>query len=152
VIFSEFQCPYCSKAKPAMREMIETYGDKLRMVFKHLPLGFHPNAKPAAKAALAAGRQGKFWEYHDELFENQRNLTPETFDKIARDLGLEMDKFNADMKDPALEQQITNDLAQAAKVGARGTPTWFVNGRRVVGARPFSQFKPIIEEELKKAG
>jgi protein-disulfide isomerase len=149
--FSEFQCPFCSRVNPTIAKVLETYGDKVRVVFKHNPLSFHKDAKPAAKAALAAGAQGKFWEMHDLLFTQQKNLKPETFTGFAKQLGLDMARFDADMKSAEFDKQIASDMALAARFGARGTPNFFVNGRNLRGAQPFPNFQKLIDEEIKKA-
>ena len=131
-----------------MEEVLKEYPDKVKLVFKHLPLGFHKEAKPAAIAANAAGRQGKFWEMHDLLFEKQRELNSDLYPKLAKQLGLDMDKFNADMKDEAIAKQVDEDAKQANKLGVRGTPGFFVNGVQVKGARPLSHFKKLIDRWL----
>jgi protein-disulfide isomerase len=120
-------------------------------VFKNNPLGFHPNAMPAAKAAEAAGKQGKFWEMHDKLFENQKALNAEGYIAWAGEIGLDVEQFKKDMADPALEKKITEQQAQGMTLGARGTPAFFVNGRFLSGAQPVEQFKKLIDEEMKKA-
>jgi protein-disulfide isomerase len=122
------------------------------IAYKYNPLPFHPNARPAALAAKAAQRQGKFWEMYDKLFANQQALgTPGTFDGYAKELGLNVDKFKKDMADPAAQKEIDDDVALAAQIGARGTPAFFINGKNLRGAQPFEAFKAKIDEELKKA-
>ena len=106
---------------------------------------------PAAKAAEAAGKQGKFWEMHDKLFENQKAMTDENFVAWAGELGLDVEQFKKDMADPALEKKITEQQAQGMKLGARGTPAFFINGRFLSGAQPVDNFKRVIDEEMKKA-
>ena len=115
------------------------------------PLGFHPNARPAAKAFLAANRQGKAWEMHDKLFANQQALSQADFDKYAQELKLNLPRFKKDMEDPAIEKMIADDQALASSVGADGTPTFFINGRELSGAQPIAAFTAIIDEEIKKA-
>ncbi|MEE2789336.1 MAG: thioredoxin domain-containing protein [Myxococcota bacterium] len=149
--FSEFQCPFCKRVLPTMDKIKKEYGDKVRIVFKHNPLPFHKEAPYASKAALAAGMQGKFWPMHDKLFENQRKLKKDQVDGYAKELGLDMAKYEADIKSPAVQKHITTDQAIARQFGARGTPNFFVNGRKITGARPFPSFKTIIDEEIKKA-
>ena len=130
---------------------MKDYPKELKVVFKQQPLPFHKDARPAAKASLAAHKQGKFWEYHDVLFENMKKLKPENLEEYAKGLKLNMKKFKKAMADPALEEQIKRDQALAAKIGARGTPTSFVNGYMVRGAQPVAAFKKIIDRELAKA-
>ena len=151
VEFSDFQCPFCSRAATTVSELEKDYGDKVRVVFKHTPLPFHQNAKPASSAAIAAGKQGKFWEFYDKAFANQQALTEENFEAWAKELALNVDRFNKDRKDPAVAQQIEDDIAAGQLVGIRGTPGFMINGRKVVGAQPAAVFKAVIDEELKKA-
>ena len=151
VQFSEFQCPFCARVTPTMKQLLEAYPNDVSVVFKHSPLPFHNNALPASLAAIAAGKQGKFWEMHDKLFEGQRELSPENIDKWAGELGLDMAKFKADMDSPEARKQVELDQKLASEVNARGTPNSFVNGRQVTGAQPFDAFKALVEEELEKA-
>ncbi len=111
----------------------------------------HNRAMAAALAAEAAGKQGKFWEMHDKLFQDPRALTDENFEKYAKELGLDLDQFKKDMKDPALEKKIKDQQSQGMQLGARGTPAFFINGRFLSGAQPVQAFKAIIDEEMKKA-
>lgn len=151
VEWSDFQCPFCKRVNPTMDKIQETYGDKVRIAFKHNPLPMHNRALAAAIAAEAAGRQGKFWEMHDKLFENGRALTDENFEKWATEMELDVEKFKADLKDKALETKVKKQQSQGATLGARGTPAFFVNGRFLSGAQPFEAFKTLIDEEMKEA-
>lgn len=148
VEFSDFQCPFCSRGKATMEELRKLYPNDVKVVFKHLPLEFHPQAMPAAKAANAAGKQGKFWEMHDLLFQNQKDLTPELYTKLATQLGLNIDKFNKDMEDPENEKSIKADMEIARANGISGTPGFFVNGVAVRGAYPIDHFKRIVDRWL----
>jgi protein-disulfide isomerase len=148
VVFSDFQCPYCSRANATVAALREKYGDRLRFVFKHSPLPFHPNARPAAVASMAAGAQGRFWEMHDALFASQRELDRPHFVELAGKLGLDTARFQADLDSGRFDAQIDADSAQARKVGATGTPTFFVNGKRLVGAQPQSAFEAVIDAAL----
>ncbi|NUN16175.1 MAG: thioredoxin domain-containing protein [Myxococcales bacterium] len=145
---SEFQCPFCSKVTPTVKQIVETYPNDVAVYFFHNPLAFHPNAMPAAKASMAAHKQGKFWEMHDKMFENQRELTQENFDKWAGELGLDMNKFKADMNDPAIETEIKRQQSAMVALGARGTPGFFVNGEALKGAQPFDNFKAAIDKHI----
>jgi protein-disulfide isomerase len=151
VEFSEFQCPFCSRVLPTMEQVAKEYPQDVRIVFKHNPLSFHKDAPLASEAAMAAGEQGKFWEYHDVLFKNQRALKRENLEKYAQDIGLDLAKFKADLDSGKYKKQIASDQALANKVGARGTPNFFINGIKVVGAKPFAEFKKVIDGELSKA-
>ncbi len=151
VEWSDFQCPFCNRAAGTVKQISETYGKDVRVVFRHQPLSFHQNATPAAKAAMAAHKQGKFWEMHDKLFEVYNALSPEKYEQFAKELGLDMAKFKKDMEDPAIAEQIQKDSREGGQVGANGTPTFFVNGRKLEGAQPFDAFKAVIDEEIKAA-
>ena len=135
-----------------MDEVLKNYPDQVKVVFKNLPLSFHQQAKPAAIAALAAGRQGKYWEMHDALFANQQRLGEEDklFTELATKIGLNLEKFQKDIKDEVVAKQIEADLAQASKLSIFGTPGYFVNGVQVKGAQPFPQFKLVIDRWLEK--
>jgi protein-disulfide isomerase len=149
--FSDFECPFCSKQTPVYKQIKETYGDKVRIFFKHNPLSFHKNAPLAAQASLAANLQGKFWEMHGKLFENQKALTRPDVERYAQEIGLDMAKFKVDVDSQALKDQIAVDQAVAEKVQAQGTPNAFINGRKLTGAKPFEEFKTIIDDELAKS-
>jgi protein-disulfide isomerase len=148
--FSDFQCPFCSKGAAVVDELKKAYGDKIRVVFKNLPLGFHQHAELAARAAHAAGQQGKFWEMHDVLFKNSRNLGEEPIKGFAKQIGLDMAKWEKDLNSPATKAKIEADKALAGKVGARGTPNFYINGEHIAGAQPVDNFKAIIDKQLKK--
>ncbi len=151
VAYSEFQCPFCSRVVPTLKQVLDTYKNDVQVAFKHLPLDFHQNAMPAAMAAEAAREQGKFWEMHDKMFENQQALERSNLDAYAQQIGLDMGKFKAFVDGGKGKERIEADKAQAAKLGARGTPSFFVNGRSFVGAQPFDNFKALIDEEITKA-
>ena len=151
VEFSEFQCPFCSRVNPTLTQLMKDYGNDIAIAFRHLPLGFHENAMPAAEASEAAREQGKFWEMHDKLFANQAALTRPDLDKYAQELGLNMAKFKDAMDNHKFKDRIKKDSDDAAKFGARGTPNFFINGRNLRGAQPIEAFKTTIDEEIKKA-
>jgi protein-disulfide isomerase len=148
LVFSDFECPFCGRANPTLKLVEQAYGADVRIVWKHQPLPFHANAIPAALAAEAAREQGKFWEMHDKLFEHQRALGADTFERLARELGLDASRFKASLADPRLKARIEQDQALAQRVGASGTPTFIVGGERVVGAVPFEAMKPVIDRQL----
>jgi protein-disulfide isomerase len=151
VEFSDFQCPFCSRVNPTIAKIKETYPDDVRIVFRHLPLPMHPQAPAAAKASLAAARQGKFWEMHDKLFGDQRGLSDDKYAQFAEEIGLDVDKFKKDYADEALAKMVEEDMKVAEKFGARGTPAFFINGRFVNGAQDFTVFDALIKEEKAKA-
>jgi protein-disulfide isomerase len=152
IAFSDFECPFCGRVLPTLKQIEDQYAGKVRVAFKNQPLSFHPNAKPAAMAALAAHEQGKFWEYHDKLFANQRALDRASLERYAQELGLDMGKFKAALDSNKYEAQVSADMSEASRLGVSGTPTFFINGRMIVGAQGFDAFKRIIDEELKKGG
>lgn len=132
-----------------MEQIVSTYKEKVRLVFKNYPLKNHKLAFGAAEAAMAAHEQGKFWEMHDLLLKNRRRLQTENLYKYAQQMGLDMEKFEANMKGHTYREYIEKDIAQAKGI-VRGTPTFLINGRRLVGAKPFESFKKIIDQELAK--
>jgi protein-disulfide isomerase len=153
-VFSDFQCPFCSKVEPTFKNLRQKYGDKIRFVWKNEPLPFHPRAEPAAELALEARAQKKdagFWAAHDKLFENQKALNDEDLWKYAGDLGLNVDQVKAAMKDHRYKKDIDADSDVAEDFQANGTPHMFINGRRLVGAQPDEKFIKIIDEEMVKA-
>ncbi|MCP3103345.1 thioredoxin domain-containing protein [Myxococcus sp. K15C18031901] len=152
VAFSDFECPFCGRVVPTLKQIEEQYQGKVKVAFKNQPLPMHANAKAAAAAALAAHEQGKFWEMHDKLFANQRALDRASLEKYAQELGLNSEKFKSALDSGKYAQQIEADSAEGSRLGANGTPTFFINGRTLVGAQPFDSFKRVIDEELKKAG
>ena len=151
VQYSDFQCPFCSRVEPTMDKILEEYKGKVRVVWRDLPLPFHNNAMPAAIAARAAGEQGKFWEMHKKLFENQQALDRPALEKYASELGLNMGKFKAALDANKGKEDIEADATGGGKIGARGTPAFFINGKFLSGAQPFEAFKAKIDEELKTA-
>ena len=149
VEFSDFQCPYCSRLQPTLKQVLKEYPDKVKLVFKEFPLSFHKEAKNASKATLAAGEQGKYWEMHDLVFENYNKLNEEKFKEIALKLGLDMDRFMKDYKSNKYDEGIQKDINLGTSIGVRGTPSIFMNGKRM-GPRAFDDFKTLIEGYLKK--
>lgn len=148
VIFSDFECPFCSRANPSLDQVVEQYGDQVRLVFRHFPLSFHPHAEKAAEASLCADDQGKFWEMHDLLFARQKNLEDEDLKDYAEELGLDTEAFDNCLDSGAKSEQVAKDFADGQEAGVRGTPAFFINGRFLSGAQPFEQFKQLIDAEL----
>ncbi len=148
VEYSDFQCPFCARVQPTLAQIEETYGDRVRLVYKHLPLRIHPDAPGAAAAAEAAHRQGKFWEMHDKIFASQRELGDATYRRFAEDLGLDLERFDEDRNSPEVKQRIEQNEQEAQRLGVSGTPAFFINGRFLSGAQPFEAFKRVIDEEL----
>ncbi len=148
VLFSDFQCPFCARVEPTLQRVEQEYGDKVRIVWKNQPLPFHPNAMPAAEAADAAREQGKFWQMHDKLFAAQRELSPDLYDRTAREIGLDVRKFQDATRSGRAKARIAEDQQLAARIGAQATPTMFVNGEKVEGAVPFEMIKAVIDRKL----
>src|SRR4029077_20644049 len=136
---------------PTISKVMDEYKGKVRVAWRDLPLPFHPNAMPAAIAARAAGEQGKFWEMHDKIFANQQAMDRATYEKYAQELGLNMGKFKAALEAQKGKAEIEADAAAGGKIGARGTPAFFINGKFLSGAQPFEAFKAKIDDELKGA-
>jgi protein-disulfide isomerase len=151
VVFSDFQCPFCARVQPTLNTLMTEYGRDLRLVWRDQPLSFHEQAGPAALAARAAAAQGKFWEMHDRLFADQAHLSRADFLRYAADLGLDVKAFSAAMDAEATRRAIRADAAAARKLGARGTPTFFINGKLLMGAQPIEAFRAVIDPELKRA-
>ena len=155
VTISDFQCPFCSRVEPTLKQIRDTYGpDKVRMVWKNNPLPFHKDARPTAEAAMAVfGLKGSdaFWKFHDTAFANQQTLTPENFDKWAVEAGVDKAKFDAAVSSKKFSAKIDEDLALSTKIGANGTPAFRINGVTVSGAQPFDKFKEVIDAQLGEA-
>ena len=148
VVFSDFQCPFCARSEATLRAIEEEYGSRVRFAFKNQPLPFHEHARLAAKAALAAGEQGKFWEYHDALFAHQDALEPAALERYAQGLGLDLARFRKAMESERVEAALVADAADATRLGVQGTPTFFVNGRRIIGAQPIAKFRAAATAAL----
>jgi protein-disulfide isomerase len=152
VAFSEFQCPFCARVLPTLEELIKTYGDDLRIVFKHRPLPFHDRALPAALAAEAAHEQDMFWAMHDKMFENQKALDPASLEKYAGAIGLNVPRWKAAMESARLKSRVEADQKLADQLAINGTPSFVINGRLLMGAQPIARFKSVVDEELARAG
>jgi protein-disulfide isomerase len=154
VEFSDFQCPFCKRVEDTLKKVRETYGDKVRLVWKHEPLPFHPRAEPAAELTMMAfkdkGNKG-FWAAHDKLFDLQPKLEDSDLEGAAKDLGLDVEKAKKAISTHKYKELIDADADLADNVNASGTPHFFINGRRLVGAQPFEKFQSTIDEELKNA-
>jgi len=149
--FSDYECPFCERFYiQTLPQLQKDYIDtgKVKFVFRDFPLSFHPNATKAAEAAECAGEQTKYWEYHDALFQHQNALDNKSLKQYAINLGLDTASFNQCLDSGAMLEEIQKDLQEGKKLGISGTPTFFINGTRVVGAVPFDTFKQVIEREL----
>ncbi|MFQ5700489.1 MAG: DsbA family protein [Acidobacteriota bacterium] len=150
VEFGDFQCPFCANSQPLIKQVLAAYPDKVRLAFKHLPLSqIHPNARAAAIASLAALEQGKFWEMRDLLYKNHGNLTRATLMDIARQVGLDMKAFEAALDAQKNAAVIDKDITDSQRAQVTGTPTYFINGKRVM-SRDFATFKRMIDAALNR--
>lgn len=149
--FSDFQCDYCARVGLTLTQIREVYKDQVQIIWKNLPItSVHKNAMDAALAAQAAYKQGKFWEFHDELFDNQDKLDANSLRQYAADLGLNTAQFETDRQGPDVKQRVDEDMREAQSLGITGTPTFFINGRLLVGSQPFSNFANLINAELQR--
>jgi len=151
--YSDFECPFCQRFHPTVQQAMDEFGDDVRWIYRHFPLSFHPQAEPAAIAAECAGDQGKFWEYGDALFVNQASLGADLYQKLATDLGLNVNKFTDCLADPAVKQRVADDAQGGATAGVTGTPGSFVidsdgNATAIKGAQPYSALQAAINAAL----
>jgi len=147
-VFDDFQCPYCARLVPTLEQVLAAYPGKVRLVYKHFPLSMHQFAQAAAVASIAARNQGKFWEMHDQLFANYNTLDDAKIRTLAQAVGLDMARYDRDIKNPALAQEVAADMQLGAQVGLRGTPSAYVNGK-LAKDRSLAGFRAIIDEELR---
>jgi protein-disulfide isomerase len=148
VEFSDYQCPFCARVNPTLDRIRQTYGDRVKIVFKDFPLPNHAEAPKAAEAARCAGDQNKYWEMHDAMFANQRNLHVPSLKQTARAIGLDGAAFDQCLDSGKWTKAVEEGNALGERMGVNSTPTLYVNGRAVIGAMPFENFKSIIDEEL----
>lgn len=152
--FSDYQCPFCKRyVDETLPLILDTYGDRVRYVFHDFPIEqLHPQAALAAQGARCAFDQGKFWEYHDLLFQKQGALAADNLKGYAAKLGLDQKTFDGCLDSGKYAQEVQDDFDEARALSVTATPTFFINGRKLVGAQSFATFQTIIEEELQKAG
>jgi protein-disulfide isomerase len=151
--YSDFECPFCGRFVPTVQSVLDNYGDSVRVVYRHFPLSFHPQARPAANASECASEQGKFWEFHDDLFERQDSLSSATFSAIAKDIGLNISKFESCVSAKKYDQKVSDDIASGTAAGVNGTPHTILiseDGRTIPlsGALPFEQVRASIDSLL----
>jgi protein-disulfide isomerase len=147
--FSDFQCPYCVQAVPQIQALLKAYPNDARLVFKQFPLEIHSRAFLAASSALAANKQGKFWQMHDGMFEHHNELSRETFTMLARSMGMDMEQFEKDLDSDEIKKEIQKDVDDGDRAGVQGTPTIFINGQRYNGPITLNYLKPIFDAALK---
>jgi protein-disulfide isomerase len=148
VEFSDFECPYCKRAVPTLKQILSKYRDQVKLVWKDFPLPMHPSARSAAEAAQCANEQGKFWEYHDLLFQHQDALTAADLISYAVGTGLKMSAFNECLESGRAKERVAAGIRDGTKHGVNATPTVFINGRIVMGAVPFESYEQVVREEL----
>lgn len=146
--FSDFECPYCRRAVPILKELLEKYPGKLKLVYRDFPGPNHQQALSAAEAAQCAAEQDRFWEYHDALFTQHASGSGWNYSTLAENLGLRQVPFDVCMKEHRYRQEVLKDLQDGLKIGVTSTPTFFINGRPLVGARPLADFQAIIDPLL----
>jgi protein-disulfide isomerase len=152
VEYGDYQCPYCGQAEVAIRELLPSFGEDLRYVWRHLPLNdVHDHAQLAAEATEAAAAQGRFWDMHDKLFEDQERLDPRDLMRDAQDLGLEVDRFRDDLHSHTHTPRVAEDVASADESGVAGTPTFFINGRRHQGPYDVAGLTRAVEAARRRA-
>jgi predicted DsbA family dithiol-disulfide isomerase len=150
--FSDFQCPYCTRGAETVDKVAEHYGDKVSVVFRHFPLPFHKEAHLASQGAECANEQGKFWEFHDTLFQNQKAMFEADLKKYAGTLGLDQAKFDECLGSGRHASKVDGDIEYGKSVGMSGTPGFYINGRVLSGAQPFEKFEEVIDAELALKG
>lgn len=153
--FSDYECPFCGRHfRDTLPQIISEYVDtgKVKIVFRDFPLGFHDDAQKASEAAECAGEQGdeNYWKMHDKLFENQQTLDEDSLKQYAKDIGLDTVQFDSCLDSDAMEDEVKADMEDGKIYGVSGTPAFFINGKFISGAQPFSVFKDIIDAELAK--
>lgn len=151
VEFSDYECPYCSRAEESVKQVMEAYKGKVRVVFRDFPLPFHQNAPKAHEAALCAGDQDKYWDMHGKLFANQQALGVDKLKGYAKDIGLDTAKFDKCLASGDKGKIIAESKKAGEEAGVSGTPAFFINGRLLSGAQPFEEFKKVIDHELAQA-
>lgn len=150
VEFSDFQCPYCAKAVDEVKQVLAKYPNEVRFYFKQFPLDSHSQAELAAEAALAAQAQGKFWELHDKMYANFRQINRERILGWAKDIGLDVNRFRADLDTHKFAKRVALEAKQGDDAGVEGTPTFYINGKRLNAGFDLATVGPLIAEELKK--
>jgi len=146
--FSDFECPYCASFHQTMNQVINDYPEDIKWVYKHFPLAFHEHAQPTAEASECAAEQGKFWEFTDQIFENQSRLGQNLYTEIAQDLELNLDQFQECVSSRKYKDKVESDSQEGISAGVKGTPGSFINGVPLGGAVPYSQLKGAIDDLL----
>ncbi|MBN2693111.1 thioredoxin domain-containing protein, partial [bacterium] len=151
VEYSDFECPFCSRVEPTLAKLLDEYKGKIKLVWKNNPLGFHKNALPAAEAGYTIFKlkgNEAFWKAHDTFYKNSKNLTPEFLAETAKSLGVDMAQYKEAIEKGTYRRFVLQEQSESNRLGARGTPAFFINGKFLSGAQPYDNFKKIIDEEL----
>jgi len=148
--FADYECPHCKRVQPVMRQAVEEFKNEVRVYFKHYPLPSHPNARLAAEAAVAAQKQGKFWPYNDGIWAHSESLTPAVLEQIAKDVGLDVEKWRKDLDSDEVRFRVQKDRSEGEALSIQATPTIYLNGREYTDARDIDSLKDWINEELGK--
>ena len=146
--YSDFECPYCGTVEPTIRQIVGDYAGRVKLYFRHYPLSIHKYAQKASEAAECAGDQGKFWEMHDKMFANQEALDVASLKSYAAAVGVNVDKFASCLSSGMKAAAVKADLAEGQSKGVEGTPSFFINGKLLVGAQPYDKFKEAVEAAL----
>lgn len=149
VEFSDFECPACGAMYPVLKKVLPAYEGKVRFTYRNFPLTQHKHSRSAAEAAEAAGLQGKFWEMHDKIFENQSAMEDKDLEKYASELGLNMDKFRSDWRSDAVKQKVERDVKTATQLNVNSTPTFYINGMQLAGGISEPGLRAEIEKRIK---
>jgi thiol-disulfide isomerase/thioredoxin len=150
VEFVDYECPHCKHAQTLLRQLIEEYPSDVKVYFKHFPLSSHTNSRLAAEAAVAAAKQGKFWPYNDKIWANSDNLTPAILEKAAKEVGLDVARWRADMDSELAKGRVQSDRAEGVELGINGTPSIYLNGRKYEDPLEIASLKDWVDEELQR--
>ncbi len=150
VEFADYECPHCKRLQPVLRQIVEEFPNDVKVYFKHYPLPQHTNARLAAEAAVAANKQGKFWAYQDKLWDKQDELSPAEIEKLAKEAGLDVAKFRADLASAAVKDRVQKDRAEGQALGLQATPTVYLDGREFTDTKDVESFREWIKEALGK--
>src|SRR6185312_11593431 len=150
VEFADYECPHCKRLQPVLRQIVDEFPNDVKLYFKHYPLPQHPNARLAAEGAVAAQKQGKFWQYQDKIWDHQEDLGPAEIEKVAKETGLDLSKFRKDMASDAVKAKVAKDHDEGTTIGLQATPTLFIDGREYTDGRDADSLREWIKDELGK--
>ncbi|MES1208088.1 MAG: thioredoxin domain-containing protein, partial [Pseudomonadota bacterium] len=148
--FADYECPHCKRFQPVLRQIVDEFPNDVKLFFKHYPLPQHTNARLAAEGAVAAQKQGKFWQYQDKLWDHQDDLNPAEIDKVAKETGLDVTKFRKDIASDAVKAKVAKDHDEGASIGLQATPTLYIDGREYTDSRDTDALRDWIKDELGK--